>query len=357
LPRVSLICGLCWLLGARAEAAGVLEGRLAADTGYDSNIYRNFNDVPGLPVVGSAFLQLQGDLGAHGEITPGQRSDASLLLGLRLFGLDGCPSGLQSPNACANTYVGQLRLGHAIRLAPALMLRFDAGAKEKLVTNGELSYSDLGAGATLSAALSARLVIDLRVGVHAFNYFPDSAYSEVGPAFSIGAIQTTWRDQAIFFVYRLLPEYYEGYQLLPDLSIGGKRFDWFHMATIGYSLQRPVIASLAYSYIYDHSNSFGESYARHRLEGIAGLNLPLEITFTGTAAIQATTYPDGIYLSPRILLVEDDENLTELSLKLFREIGSGFSLEGRFSIYRNDLSKNALSYHREVFYVGVSYRP
>jgi hypothetical protein len=358
LPRVSFICGLLFtLLGARAEAAGVLEGRLAADTGYDSNIYRNFNDVPGLPVVGGLFLQLQADLAGRSEFIPGQRSDASLLLGVRLFGLDGCPSGEQSPNACANTYVGQLHLGHAIRLNQRLTLRFDAGGKEKLVTNGELSYSDLGAGVSLSTIVSSSLVVDVRVGVHVFNYFPDSAYSESGPAFSVGANQSLGPDHSIFFLYRLLPEYYEGYQLLPNLSIGGKRFDWFHMASIGYALQRPVIASASYSFIYDHSNSFGESYIRNRIEVVAGLNLPLEITLAGTAALQATTYPDGIYLSPQIFLVEDDENLTELSIKLFRDLGRGFSLEGRFSIYRNDLSKNSLSYRREVVYVGVSYRP
>jgi hypothetical protein len=347
------------LFWARAAAAGVVEGRVETDVGYDSNIYRNYNDTPGLPVVGGAFLEFQGDMSAHGEIARGQRSDASLLLGLRLFGFQGCPSGLQSPNSCANTYVGQLRLAHAIRLAPTLLLRLDAGGKDKLVENGELSYSDLGAGVTLSAVLSPWLVADLRVGVHAFNYFPDSAYSEAGPAFSAAATASTWKDQSVFFLYRLMPEYYQGYRLLPppDLSVSGKRFDWFHMATIGYSLQRPIIASLSYSFIYDHSNSYGESYIRHRLEGVAALLLPWEITLAASVALQATTYPDGIYLSPQILLVEDEEALSEVSLKAFRDLGKGFSVEARFSIYRNDLSKNSLSYNRFITYAGVSYRP
>jgi len=335
----------------------VVEGRLAADTGYDSNIYRNFNDVPGLPVIGDAFLQFQGDIAARGELTPGQRSDASLLLGVRLFPGEYCSGGSCAPKGGANTYVGLLKLGHAIRLNEDLVLRFDAGGKDKLVANGDRSYSDLGAGATLTTQLSRSLVVDLRVGIRAFNYFPDPAYSEIGPAFSAGATQATWKDQSIFFVYRLLPEYYEGYQLLPDLTIGGKRFDWFHMATVGYSLSRPVLASLSYSFIYDHSNSYGESYVRYRLEAIAGLNLPLDFTFTGTAAIQFTTYPDGIYLSPQVLLVEDDDNLTELSLKVFRELVGGLSLEARFSLYRNDLSKSLLTYRREIFYIGVSFRP
>jgi hypothetical protein len=342
------------LLGARAEAAGVVEGRLSADTGYDSNIYRNFNYPPGsdlqkaFPVIGDAFLQLQGDIAGRAEFTPGQRSDGSLVLGVRLFPGQGG----------ADTYVGLLKLGHAIRLSQPLTLRFDAGGKVKEVQNGDSSYSDVGAGVTLSASLSRALGVDARVGVRAFNYFPDSAYSEIGPSFSVGATQNTWKDQNLFFIYRLLPEYYDSYARMRDLTLSTeKRFDWFHIATIGYTLQRPVLATLTSSFIYDHSNSWGESYVRYRLEGLCGVNLPLDFTFTGTAALQFTTYPDGIYLSPQVLLVEDDDNLTELSLKLYRELTTSLSLEARYSIYRNDLSQSVLAYRRQIFYIGITFRP
>jgi hypothetical protein len=97
-----------------------------------------------------------------------------------------------------------------------------------------------------------------------------------------GATQNTWKDQNLFFIYRLLPEYYDSYARQRDLTLSTeKRFDWFHIATLGYTLQRPVLATLTYSFIYDHSNSWGESYVRfwHAKLGLrfAGIDASLSL--------------------------------------------------------------------------------
>ena len=59
---------------------------------------------------------------------------------------------------------------------------------------------------------------------------------------------------------------------------------------------------------------------RHRLTGNAGVRLPWQLTLLAQGSLGLTAYPDGIYLSPEIILVEEDEGQNSLSLKLARPV-------------------------------------
>jgi hypothetical protein len=117
-----------------------------------------------------------------------------------------------------------------------------------------------------------------------------------------------------------------------------------------------VVLSATYSFIYDNSNAYGESLLRHRVEVLAGFSLPWELYLVATGALQFTSFPGGLYLSPELLLLEDDDDLDEISVKISRDLGKGFGLEARYGYYRNDLQQNGLTYERQVAYVGVVYR-
>ncbi|MHB1845054.1 MAG: hypothetical protein ACYCWW_09500 [Deltaproteobacteria bacterium] len=334
-------------LSAPARAEGfTADGHLSSDVGYDSNVYRNFDGQPGEPVVADGLLQLGGELSATDRPARNQQTEVEAEAGARLFFA-------QSPE---DTLVGQLALTHSIAFSRRLTLRVDGEGKDKWVQNGDRAYADFGGGVGLDFRLLRKLDATLRAGFRAFDYFPDTDYSEAGPALSAELRAEPWRKQSLVLGYRLFPQTYRGPQDFPDGSSQGHRFDWYHVASAGYAWRGPVVLSLTYFFIDDRSDSYGESLVRHRVEGLCGALLPGELYLVATGALQLTRYPDGLYLSPELLLLEDDDDLDELSVKLSRDLGRGFEVELRGGYYWNDLLQNGLTYERAVVTLGLAYR-
>lgn len=339
-------------LALTAETPWSAEGHVQTDTGWDSNVYRNFagaanSALPGGgAVIGDGFLQVDGDLDVLGRPWAHQRTELTAELGARWFESQG-------PEDAA---VGEAQLVHEIGLSRALVLRFDANGKDKWVENDDRAFANGGAGAALWIGPWLRTRLELRAGYQAFDYVPDQDFSEQGPEFSAAFVTRIARKQSLRIDYRLLPQYYQGAQLLPSGAVAGQRFDWYHVASASYSLQAPFVLSVTYSFTDDSSNTWGESYLRHRVQLFVGVLLPWDVYLVGSAALQLTSYPDGLYLSPQLLLLEDDDDLNEVSLKLSRDFGKGFAVEVRYGYYRNDFAQNGLNYERQVAYVGVAWR-
>jgi hypothetical protein len=95
---------------------------------------------------------------------------------------------------------------------------------------------------------------------------------------------------------------------------------------------------------------------RHRLSGSAGLRLPWSVTVLAQGALGLSRYPDGIYLSPDIILVEEDEGQNSLSIKMARPMGEHLDVELSYGLYGTSLPRNHLSYFRQVVGVGVTWR-
>ncbi len=345
-----------WVLVAVAPAAAEavqIDGRVETDTGYDSNVFRDFEGDPAAPVLGDGFVQADGHLDLLARPSSRQRTELLADLGARLFAT-------QSP---ADTAVGQGTLTHAFGLSPKLVLRLDLDGKDKWAGpagdwpgDDNRTYADYGGGATLAIGPYWKTRLELRAGYRAFDYFSDTDFSEQGPALSADLIAAPWRRQRFVLGYRLFPQFYRGPQIAPDGTAYGSRFDWYHVASLDYTLTGPVVLTAGYSFVDDASNAYGESFLRHRLELLVGVVLPWEIYAVATGALQLTSYPDGLYLSPQILLLEDDDDLDELSVKLSRDVGKGFSVELRWGYYVNELFQNSLAYRRQVVYLGLAYR-
>ena len=67
-------------------------------------------------------------------------------------------------------------------------------------------------------------------------------------------------------------------------------------------------------------------------------------------------YPDGVFLSPDIILTEDEEAQNTLSLRLVRPVSRSVDLELSAALYGTRLPRNGLSYTRAVAGVGLSWR-
>jgi hypothetical protein len=136
----------------------------------------------------------------------------------------------------------------------------------------------------------------------------------------------------------------------------GRREDGALSASVGYTYRGPVALGLTYTVQDVGSNSFGQSVTHHRLSGSAGVRLPWKVTLLAQGSLGLSRYPDGLYLSPEIALLEEDEGQNTLSLKLARPLRQSLDLELTYGLYSTSLPRNGLSYFRQVLGVGVTWR-
>ncbi|WP_224372236.1 hypothetical protein [Hyalangium versicolor] len=236
-------------------------------------------------------------------------------------------------------------------------LGLEGRAKDR--RGGSRDYSDLGADAFLEYVPDVRLALRIRAGAHRFVYRPDSRAnfggSEVG---FLGRYRFDRRHSLSVFGEYGGRRY--GVEARPPperqgLSLG-RRQDGALSAGATYTYRGPLALGLTYTFQEISSNSFGETVLRHRLSGSVGLKLPWNVTALAQGALGLSRYPDGIYLSPEIILVEEDEGQNALSLKLARPVNAHLDLELSYSLYGTRLPRNELSYLRQVAGVGLTWR-
>jgi hypothetical protein len=238
-----------------------------------------------------------------------------------------------------------------------LGLGVEGRAKDR--RGGTRDYSDLGAEAFLEYVPDVRLALRIRGGAHRFVYRPDARANFGGT--TLGALGRYRFDRrkalSIFGEYESRrygaearpPEGQEGASL-------GRRKDGALSAGATFTYRGPVALGLTYGFQEISSNSFGETVLRHRVSGSLGLKLPWNVTLLAQGGLGLSRYPDGIYLSPEIVLVEEDEGQNSLSLKLARPVNAHLDLEVSWALYGTRLPRNGLSYVRQVGGVGVTWR-
>ncbi len=222
------------------------------------------------------------------------------------------------------------------------------------------AYTDLGATAVLEYAPDARLSLRLRAGAHRFLYMPDFSVSFGGPEVGFLARYRLDRRHALNASGEYGSRRYSSSVRYPPGDAPawtGRRQDTALLANVGYTYKGPVALGLAYTYLETSSNSYGESMQRHRLTGSAGVRLPLKTTLMAQGTLGLNRYTDGVYLSPDIILLEDDEAQNSLSLRLALPLHPKLDLEFSYAVYGTRLPTNVLSYFRQVGGVGATWRP
>ena len=102
--------------------------------------------------------------------------------------------------------------------------------------------------------------------------------------------------------------------------------------------------------------SFAATVTAELLEEAAGVRLPWKVTLLAQGALGLSRYPDGIYLSPEIALLEEDEGQNSLSVKLARPVSEHLDAELTYGLYSTSLPRNDLSYRRQVVGLGLTWR-
>jgi hypothetical protein len=231
---------------------------------------------------------------------------------------------------------------------------------------GTRDYSDLGADAFLEYVPDVRLALRVRAGAHRFVYRAGSEANHGGPVFGfLGRYRFDRRHSlSVFGEYgsrrygaeakhppppEMPPPDFEQRPL-------GRRRDGALLAGASYTYRGPLALGLTYTFQEISSNSFGETALRHRLSGSAGLRLPWSVTLLAQGVLGLSHYPDGIYLSPEITLLVEDEGQNSLSLKLARPMSEHLDVELSYGLYGTNLPNNHLSYFRQVLGVGLTWR-
>lgn len=245
----------------------------------------------------------------------------------------------------------------SMALGTQLGLGVEGRAKDR--RGGTRDYSDLGATAFLEYVPDVRLALRVRAGAHRFVYREDSQANFGGPELSfLGRYRFDRRHSLSVFGEYGSRRY--GVEARPpsedeERSLGRRR-DVALSAGAGYTYRGPLALGLTYTFQEISSNSFGETALRHRLSGNAGLRLPWDVTLLVQGALGLSRYPDGIYLSPELTLVEEDEGQNSLSIKLARPMGEHLDMELSYGVYGTSLPTFDLSYFRQVLGLGLTWR-
>jgi hypothetical protein len=260
-----------------------------------------------------------------------------------------------------DTVVQSALLTGTAYLPRGFAVSIDGRARDR--RGADRDYTDLVSDLALSFAPDSQLDFRLRGGYHRFLYWVENGFRESYYA-GEGGLSARYRFNKHHafnafgeLSYRTFnsPQYVKTDDGAMAMD-GTVRHDTYFLAGASYSYKGPINLTLSYAYLDSSSDSYGESYRQHRIGLLFGVALPWELTFLINGQLRLSSYPDNFLLSPDILALQDDENLSSASVKLVRPIGEHVDIDLRYAFYYGTLPNNGFLYLRHVGSLGVSVR-
>lgn len=338
---VTPLLALAMSAAAGAAERGSWKLRASAGGGFDSNAVRAF-DTRAPDGFASVLLSVSGAYRSERWSVSGGYDG-----GLRKFML------LPSQDTLINSADGDA----GVWLLPWLRAGLAASAKDN--RGGQRDYTDLGAHPYLELSPDARVDVRLSGGARSFGFWPSFLYSFVAGELSanaryrfdrrhFGLAFLEWGSRTFAGGARPRP---------PGTTSPGQRRDQVLGAGAGYAYRGGFTLDVAYAYLQDESNSYGERLVRHRLTVTGGVRLPWRALLLAQGTLQLTSYPDGVYLAPEQLLTSaDEENHSSLSLKLARPVTDTLDAELRYAVYADAFAAAGHHYLRHVAWLGFTFR-
>jgi hypothetical protein len=260
---------------------------------------------------------------------------------------------LPSENSLIQSTQGELSVSFRLfRLAALGRVRDRRGA--------ERDYSALSGEGALDIFASEALSFRLKGGAERFLFRPRFSYSFFGPTASLSAKYQFDKRHSLSLGGQYSARTFNGRTndnpQTPDDEATRIRKDSVASGFATYSYRGRVQWSLGYSFLLQASNSFGEGFRRHRVNASLGLRLPWQLFFLASGVVQLTQFPDGIFLSPDLQVIEDDENSSFVTLKLLRPLTSFMDVDLRYAFYLNFFPRGGeYVYLRHVVTLGLSF--
>lgn len=338
----ALLAGLFAFASAAADVRGGLRGWLAP--GVDTNARREFVS-PGGSILTDAFLA--GLVQAEGRLTLVER--------LRLWGEYGAGARGFLLVPSESHLVQTARLAGTASLFPWLALGLQGSVRDR--RGADRDYTDLTGGAAVELVPEPSVNLRLELAARRFLYRPRFAASWWGPDGVLTARLRVDRRHTLAFFGQYNPRTYNASATPAPRSpapLTVARADAVLGAGASWSYRGGFRLTVSYAYLDQTSNSWGETIRRHRFSVTGGVQLPWKLTALATGVLQLASYPDGVYLSPDLTVMEDDDYGSSVTAKLVRPLGDHVDLELRYAFFYNQMPANHFTFARHVASVGVA---
>lgn len=353
---------LCLILSLVSAGAGAADfsgnARAWLGIGIDSNPRRDFVS----PTISTPIDAFAGALiSLNGTIdTEHVRLFGSYEIAGRKFILAGTEDTfIQSAFVDANSLLGQY-----------FAVGISGRAKDR--RGAQRDYTDLGLDGYVEFTPDPHIVLKVRAGPHRFLYWNLFSSSYWGPSAGVSVLYRFNKRHSAFLLSDFEPHSHNANACV-RIDTGDpnevlcqfdpappRRSDAVISVAAGYTFRGPFHLTAQYAYIDSSSNSFAETWRRHRVSATFGLRLPWDFTLLLAGAVQFANYPEGLRLinaqpgNPDLKVAEDDENANYASLKLIHPLGKHFDIDFRFAFYFNQLG--GYSYRRAVGSLGVGWK-
>ncbi len=319
--------------------------RVWAGSGLDTNPRRDFTSKgvrPPTDVFGSLVGQLAGSLDTERLHLSGNWEG-----GGRKF--------LLYPSE--DTEVQTAWASLAYDLTPYLGVGVEGTGRDR--RGAERDYSDLTGSALIDFFPDRHLDFRVHAGAHRFLFWDRFDYSFATASFGGDARYRFDKRHSLTVFGAYEPRKFNAQAAVdpnqPDPVYPGVRKDSYFSVGAGYQYRGPWQLAADYAFTDSTSNSFGQSFRTHRLSLRGGVHLPFGFLALAQGVLQLVQYPDGVYLSPDLIVLEDDENSSSVSLKLLHPLGRHFEVDARYGFYFARLPNNGLNYLRHVVTVGLAF--
>lgn len=321
--------------------------RLWLGPGYDSNARREFVS-PGVATQNDAFFFALAQL--DGSVTFAER-----------FRVVGAYDGAARKFVLApteDTIVQSAQLEGTVALGDYFALGVAGRARDR--RGAQRDYTDLQGGAVIDFFPDPAIDVRAFINAHRFLFYNRFAYSFSGPDGGFQARFRFLKRHSVSLNGGFNPRVYNSEaRTPPDANgntgtTGSRRRDTVFSVGATYAYRGPFHFSFTYGYYDQTSNSFGETVRRHRLSALAGFRLPWKLTLLATLTFQPSLFPDGVYLSQDLTVVEDDENMSSATLKLVRPLTKWLDVDVRYAGFIGFFPQNSFLYMRHVVSVGLS---
>jgi hypothetical protein len=133
------------------------------------------------------------------------------------------------------------------------------------------------------------------------------------------------------------------------------RRDRFERAGVELTWVGRQVAAIGYQLTVVDSNSYGQSFVRHRVTASVTTTLPGDLYASVLGVLQIDRYLDVLIVDSNPLHAEytsiDDENRSTLQVRLARKVSTSWSVEARAAAWRNIGSQD--EFRRALVYGGV----
>jgi hypothetical protein len=324
---------------ALASAQTETELRLATEMGGDTNVRRTFIQ-EGVQAAGLVNVLAGGKVRhAKGlfELSGGYD------LGGRIF--------LSLVDESTFAHMGVIHLA----LWPAESLRLGLEGQAKQHTGGGRRYVDLRSIFSVDSGFASAWELGAYLTPHRFIYYDAFEYT-------FSALEAGARGRYRLAEKHSLSAFSElgrRHHPSPQRIAGGGwgTFQWresLFLAGAAYQFSGPARFKAQYVYSQLHSNSFGESIARHRLTASGAFRLMPRTTLLLQGAVQLASYRDEVFLPSDIFLL-DEEAHNSASVTVSRALGKSLYLDVQAATYYTHLPSSDSTYFRFVGTVGLSW--